>query len=133
MDDAAENQSSPAAEEDPWEDELEWTGFTDSGVPQTSEDDTDPMNEPIQPVTKPTGHAKLKPKPRKPLLVRDLVKMQIRKDNQSNALEPKKRKLTEDDDWCILFICESSNTDYRVGRQPKNLPRDQQPILIVTF
>jgi len=103
LDDAAENQSSPTAEEkDPWEDEPEWTGFTDSGVPQTSEDDTDPMNEPIQPVTKPAGHAKLRPKPKKPLLVRDLVKMQICKDNRSNALESKKRKLTEDDNWCVF-------------------------------
>ena len=86
------------AERDAWEDEPEWTGFGNSETTPMSEDDTS-LTESTQIVTKPTSQGKLRLK--KPFLLRDLIKTQIRKDDKPNALESKKRKLTEENNRCV--------------------------------
>jgi len=73
------------------------------------EGDADPMDEPLQSAAKPTRQMKLNPdldpklksKPKKALLIRDLVKIQIHKDDLSDNLEPRKWKLADGGDWCV--------------------------------
>lgn len=63
-------------------------------------------------ITKPQSQSKTKVKPKKPLLIRDLVKTEIRKNNQSATFESKKRKLTDDDDRCVYpFTWEPPDVD----------------------
>ena len=52
--------------------------------------------------TRPAIQQKLKAGLKKPFIIRDLVKAQIRVDNQSNTFGTKKRKLTDDSDRCVL-------------------------------
>ena len=65
-----------------------------------SKDDAN-MNDEPQITVKPASRGKLKPK--KPLMLRDLVKTQVQKGGQLNTLELKKQKLTEGDNQCILM------------------------------
>jgi len=73
------------------------------------EGDADPTDEPLQSAAKPTRQTKLNPnpdpkpksKPKKALFIRDLVKIQIHKDDLFDNLEPRKRKLADGGDQCV--------------------------------
>lgn len=95
LSDEADDQFSPTTgEQDTWENEPEWTGFSGDETVSTSEDDVDMADEPSP--AKPVTREKPKAKSKKPLTIRDLVKTQIRVDSQSNTPNSKKRKLTGD-------------------------------------
>lgn len=99
-------------EQDDWVDEPEWSGFGDDRMSPALEGDGDEVDVPPQSTTKLANEAKLKPKPKpkKPLLIRDLFKTQIHKDNMSVTLELKKRKLTaEDANRLVGSICPSES------------------------
>lgn len=92
-----EDRFSPATgEQDSWDDEPEWTGFSNNETMPMSEDDSvEPTEGPPWIATKPAGRVTAKPK--KAPLIRDLVKTQMHNTHQPNPLESKKRRLVEDD------------------------------------
>lgn len=60
------------------------------------------VDEPSPATAKPVAQQKLKARPKKPLMIRDLVKAQISVDNESDTPGAKKRKPTSDGDRYVL-------------------------------
>ena len=70
-------------------------------MPVCEDDSVSEADKPSPKIMKSATQEKPKAKSKKPLMVRDLVRSQIRADSQLNTLGSKKRKLTSDGDRCI--------------------------------
>lgn len=110
---------------DPWETEPEWTGLGGSEAVSISEDDVNMADKSPRKIVKLVTREKPKAKLGKPLMIRDLVRAQVRAENQLNTPGLKKRKLTDDGNGYVLWYhTKMVNAHWMTDRRQKGLSRN---------